>query len=64
MELIYLAHPFGGEKENVEKVVHGEWMKHGLGTHQWFCSVCEGKESAKRPYCPRCGARMESEGGT
>ena len=46
---------------DVAKVVHGEWLKHGLGTHQWFCSVCEGKESAKRPYCPRCGAKMDGE---
>ena len=46
---------------NVAEVVYGEWCKHGLGTHQYFCSVCGGKESAPRPHCPRCGARMDGE---
>ena len=29
---------------------HGEWKRGGL-KHQYFCSVCGGKEGAPRTFC-------------
>ena len=35
------------------------WRQERRGRHQYFCSVCGGKESAPRVWCPRCGAHMD-----
>ena len=41
-------------------VVKGEWERNG-NSHQYFCSVCGGKESAPRKFCPSCGAKMTDD---
>lgn len=53
---------------DVATVRHGQWeqdeIAHGLNV--WLCSACgqptqllDGDVSAKTPYCPNCGARMD-----
>lgn len=53
---------------DVVPVRHGQWeqdeIAHGLNV--WLCSACgqptqllDGDVSAKTPYCPNCGAKMD-----
>lgn len=57
---------------DVAPVRHGQWeqdeIAHGLNV--WLCSACgqptqllDGDVSAKTPYCPNCGARMDGGDG-
>ena len=39
--------------------VRAYWIRKKKGAHQVFCSVCGGKESAPRVWCPRCGTHMD-----
>lgn len=39
--------------------VRAYWKQERPGGHQYFCSVCGGKESAPRVWCPRCGTHMD-----
>lgn len=50
--VFYFENPDAG---SVKK--KGYWTQGGK-SHQYFCSVCGGKESAPRPWCPRCGTKM------
>ena len=52
-------------------VVRGEWNPIFKGADTCKCSVCKRKGVSDSdygfiatPYCPNCGAKMESEGGT
>ena len=58
---------------DVQEVKHGKWTIHHEGTYKrakCYCSVC-GKSNGiggiisnqKKPYCPNCGAKMESVKG-
>ena len=42
--------------------IKAEWIQKKKGAHQYFCSVCGGKESSPRIWCPRCGCRMDKDG--
>lgn len=58
----------GIESEEVQLVKHGQWSECYTDTHHYsgICSVC-GKASIKSlaeslyEYCPKCGARMDSD---
>lgn len=39
--------------------IRAHWIRKQKGAHQYFCSVCGGKESGPRVWCPRCGTRMD-----
>lgn len=56
---------------DVQEVKHGKWTIHHEGTYKrakCYCSVC-GKSNGiggiisnqKKPYCPKCGAKMDLE---
>lgn len=38
--------------------IEAHWIKRSKTAHQYFCSVCGGKESGPREWCPRCGTHM------
>ena len=56
---------------NAVPVVRGEWNPIFKGADTCKCSVCKRKGVSDSdygfiatPYCPNCGAKMESEGST
>lgn len=40
------------------EMIEAHWIKRSKTAHQYFCSVCGGKESGPREWCPRCGTHM------
>lgn len=53
-----------GEKADVARVQHGEWLLKRIGHgHYWECSVCHKNTgiyvTKDTNYCPNCGAKME-----
>lgn len=55
----------GAPTADVVPVVRGEWIPK---TGRAMCSVCADEcwadSALEYAYCPNCGAKMESEGGT
>lgn len=53
---------------DVQEVRHGKWVSTGnaLGYTEYHCSGCnnylflDSKDSQLYPYCPYCGAKMDS----
>lgn len=43
--------------EDVQPVVHGEWID---GTKRQTCSICRYRGARSWAYCPSCGAKMET----
>lgn len=41
--------------------VRAHWILKEKGAHRYYCSVCGGKESAPRVWCPRCGTHMDDD---
>lgn len=53
-----------GEKTDIVKVNHGEWIRHekdGALFADYECSVCSAYPTGgiRSYYCPNCGAKME-----
>ena len=44
---------------NAEPVRHGKWFD--VGSLSCRCDQCGCKNNKETPYCPNCGAKMESE---
>lgn len=48
---------------DVAPVVHGEWVKVGVGiTERIVCSACNSSKGyfGRPPFCNQCGAKMDS----
>lgn len=43
---------------DVQEVRHGKWVKSDFDV---ICSICGYIESAPRPFCSECGAKMDKE---
>lgn len=44
----------------VSPVRHGKWTNIGGKKYTVYsCSECDREQSAKTPYCPNCGAKMD-----
>lgn len=43
---------------DVQEVRHGKWIKSDFDV---ICSICGYIESAPRPFCSECGAKMDKE---
>lgn len=41
--------------------IRAHWIQKKKGEHRYFCSVCGGKESSPRVWCPRCGTHMDDD---
>lgn len=57
----------GAPAADVAPVRHGRWLSNGAdwvcsecGEEPWWCGVTE---DVLPPYCPNCGAKMDSKGG-
>ena len=48
-----------GEKAELQRVRHGKWFD--VGSLFCRCDQCGCKNNKETPYCPNCGAKMESE---
>ena len=52
--------------EDVEKVIHGKWVRrqkiYGIG-YEYVCSVCEKgiRHYEGQPICSECGAKMDGD---
>lgn len=49
------------DNKTPREAVQACWIRNRERAHQYFCSVCGGKECAPREWCPRCGTRMYEE---
>lgn len=50
--------------EDVAEVVHGEWIKAGVGiTERIVCSACNSSKGyfGRPPFCNQCGAKMDGK---
>lgn len=53
-----MDNPAKGNRTPREQI-RAHWIKKSKSAHQYFCSVCGGKESGPRVWCPRCGTHMD-----
>jgi len=47
-----------------EPIIHGHWIfdyfEEIIQEHIYHCSICGSESFYETPYCPNCGAKMES----
>lgn len=60
---------------DVQPVRHGRWYRFqkvyidpqtgiGIGRDMYKCDACNvGEEETRKPYCPKCGAKMDGDNG-